>query len=69
MYSMYIQSNLYIKATKGNLKICPLIAVAFIYRIKLYALFKNGKTETVLYRRYYIAGLFGIHFVTVWIRR
>jgi hypothetical protein len=42
---------LYIKATKGNLKICPLIAVAFIYRIKLYALFKNGKTETVLYKQ------------------
>jgi hypothetical protein len=36
------QSNLYIKATQGNLK---------IYRLKLYALFINGKNETALYRQ------------------
>jgi hypothetical protein len=44
-----IQSKLYIKATQGNLKMCPLEQLPFIYRLKLYALFINGKNETALY--------------------
>ena len=38
---MYVQSNLYIKKTQGNQK---------IYRLKLYALFINGKNKAGLYR-------------------
>ena len=37
----HIQSNIYIKGTHGNQKMCPYIV--FIYRLKLYALFMNGK--------------------------
>jgi hypothetical protein len=35
------KSNIYIKGTHGNQKMCPYIV--FIYRLKLYALFMNGK--------------------------
>ena len=38
--------------THGNLKMWPLrAAVAFINRLKLYALFINGKNETAFYQR------------------
>jgi hypothetical protein len=42
---LHIQSNLYIKDTQENLENVP-----FIYRLKLYELFRNGKNETALYR-------------------
>jgi hypothetical protein len=39
------------KGHSGNLKMWPLSAIAFIYRLKLYALFINGKNDTALYRQ------------------
>ena len=45
------QSNLYIKATQRNLKYGLYEQFPFIYRLKLYALFINGKNEAVLYRQ------------------
>jgi hypothetical protein len=34
-----LTTDLYIKATQGNLKMCPLWAVAFYIQLKLYALY------------------------------
>ena len=35
IYVKQIQANLYIKATQGNLKMCPLWAVAFYIQIRI----------------------------------
>ena len=44
-----LQSNLYIKGTQGNLKMCHFEQLPFIYRLKLYTIFINGKNEAALY--------------------
>ena len=51
---LYTQLNLYIKATrvKGTWKCGLYEQLPFIYRLNLYALFNNGKNETVLYRQW-----------------
>ena len=48
---MQLQSNLYIKGTQENLKCALYEQWPFIYKLKLYALFINGKNETALYRQ------------------
>jgi hypothetical protein len=48
-----VQSNQYIKATQGNLKMWPSQQLPFIYRLKLYALIINGENETALYIRHF----------------
>ena len=53
-HHFYMQSNLYIKATQGNLKMWPLWALSFIYRLKLHALFINGENEPVFYRQWFV---------------
>jgi hypothetical protein len=46
-----IQLNLYMMGTPGNLKIVHYEQLPFIYRLKLYALFINGKNESHYYRQ------------------
>ena len=47
----HVQSNLHIKGTQGNLKMCPLWAVALYIQAQIYALFINEKNEAALYRQ------------------
>jgi hypothetical protein len=47
----YIQSNLNIKGTQGNLESVHYEQWSFICRLKLYALFMNRKNKATLYRQ------------------
>jgi hypothetical protein len=49
-----IQSNMSIKGTQGNLKMCPLWAVALYIQVKINALYINEKNEAVLYREWFV---------------
>ena len=50
-YKLEPQSNLYIKDTQGNLKCTLMEKLHYIYRLKLFALFINGKIVAALYRQ------------------
>jgi hypothetical protein len=50
-YELEPQSSLYIKDTQGNLKCTLMEKLPYIYRLKLFALFINGKIVAALYRQ------------------
>ena len=63
-----IQSNLYIKATLGNMKMWPLWAVALYIQVKLSALFIDGENETALYRQWFVILRYPLRHVWLYIK-
>ena len=53
-HKVFVQSNMYIKALKGIWKCALYEQWPFVDRLKLYALFINGKNEAALYRQWFL---------------